>query len=240
MSMRRSGFVTLCAALTLVLGMGAYLGRIGWFGGPVYRLVPASASGPARHSGVAVAFLSGDSGFNTGMAPRLIHAIADHGVPVLALNSLAAFSHRRTPGQASALVADTTRRALALPGVRRVVLVGQSFGADMLQYGVATMPADLRPRIVQLILAVPGDTLLFKATPGGFLDGPPDRPALPSARRIDWLPVTCIHGAQEENSLCPLLHDRNVRSVTLPGDHYLHHDASALSVTIWQAIRRGG
>lgn len=237
---RRFGFVMLLAGLALVLGAIGYLGYIGWFGGPVYRLVPAARAAPPRERGVAAVFLSGDSGANTGMAPHLIQAIADRGVPVLAINSLTAFAHRRTPEQARMLIVEATRRALALPGVQRVVLVGQSFGADMLQFGVATMPASLRPRIVQVILAVPGDSLVFKATPGGFLDGPPDRAALPSARSIDWLPVTCIHGTQEENSLCPLLHAHNVRRVTLPGDHYLHHDAAALSATIWQAIRRGG
>ena len=137
------------------------------------------------------------------------------------------------------MIAQTTRRALALPDARRVILIGQSFGADMLQYGIRGMPSDLRSRIVQVILAVPGETLLFKATPGGFLDGAPDLPALPSARAIDWLPVTCIHGLKEENSLCLLLHGRNVRVVALPGDHYLRHDASALAGAIWRAIRRG-
>ena len=28
-------------------------------------------------------------------------------------------------------------------------------------------------------------------------------------------------------------------TVTLPGDHYLRHDAAALAATLWQAIRLG-
>jgi type IV secretory pathway VirJ component len=234
---RRRSFIVL-AILTPILGALGFLSYMGWFGGPVYRLFPASVAAPSRQRGTVAVFLSGDSGLNIGMGSRVVQAIADQGVPVLAVNSLTAFAHRRTPDEVRAMIAETTRHALALPGARRVILIGQSFGADMLQYGVAGMPSDLRPRIAQVILAVPGETLLFKATPGGFLDGAPDLPALPSARAIDWLPVTCIHGLQEENSLCPLLHGRNVRVVALPGDHYLRHDAGALVGAIWQAIQR--
>lgn len=238
MRRRRRSFIVL-AVLTPMLGLLCFLGYMGWFGGPVYRLFPAPVAAPVRQRGTVAVFLSGDSGLNIGMGSRVVQAIADRGVPVLAVNSLTAFASRRTPGETRAMIAETIRRALALPNARRVILIGQSFGADMLQFGVAGMPSDLRPRIVQVILAVPGETLLFKATPGGFLDGAPDLLALPSARAIDWLPVTCIHGVQEENSLCPLLHGRNVRVVALPGDHYLRHDAGALAGAIWQAIRQG-
>ena len=221
---------------TLLIGGVGYTAYLGWFGGPVFRLLPAAAPPPPAERGMAAVFLSGDSGFNVGMGPRVAQAIAARGMPVLEVNSLTAFARRRTPAEGRALIVAATRRALALPGTRRVVLIGQSFGADMLQYGAAGMPAALRPRVARVILAVPGDTLLFKATPGGFLDGAPDRSALPSARAIDWVPVTCIHGATEAHSLCPLLHAPNVRTVTLPGDHYLHHDARALADAIFAAM----
>jgi type IV secretory pathway VirJ component len=186
-----------------------------------------------------VLFLSGDNGLKIGMGPRLIRALADHGLPVLGVNTLTAFAGGRSPAEARALVADAVRRALALPGIRRVVVIGQSFGADMLQYGMATLPAPLRPHVAQVLLAVPGDTLVFEATPAGIFYGAADGPALPSARAIDWLPLLCVHGAQEENSLCPHLTGHNVRVVTLPGDHYLDYDAARLADTLWQAILRG-
>ena len=234
---RRRLLLPLVVAL-LTGGLG-YLAFLGWFGGPAYRLVPATAAAAPAQRGTAAVFLSGDAGFNVGMAPRVAQALAARGMPVLAINSLTLFAHRRTPAETRALVADAARRGLALPGVRRVVLIGQSLGADMLQYGVAGLPAALRPRIAQVVLAVPGDTLLFRATPGGVLDGAPDRSALPSARSIDWVPLTCIRGERETESLCPLLTGRNVRTVTLPGDHYLDHDAAALSTAIWRAIGTG-
>lgn len=224
------------AILVGAIGISGYLG---WFGGPVYRLIPAVGRAAPAQRDVAVVLFSGDTGFHAGMTPKVAATLATHGVPVLVVNSLTAFASRRTPDEARTQVADAVRHALALPGIRRVVLAGQSFGADMVQYGAAGMASTLRPKVVQVLLSVPGDTLLFKATPGGLLDGAPDRPALPSARAIDWTPVLCVHGAVEENSLCPLLHGRNVRIVTLPGGHHLDEDDAALSGILWQAIVQG-
>ncbi|MBB3349384.1 MULTISPECIES: AcvB/VirJ family lysyl-phosphatidylglycerol hydrolase [unclassified Sphingomonas] len=227
----------LAAGGLLVLG---YLGELGYYNPSMYRLVPAAtAPSPAQRGMVAVLF-SGDSGFDAGMTPHIGRMLAAHGMPVLEINSLTAFREGRSPAEAAALVAEATHRALALPGAHRVLLVGQSFGADMLQYGASLLPLPLRARVPQLIFAVPGDTLLFRASPGGLFDGPPDRAALPSARRVDWAPVLCVHGATEANSLCPRWRQRNVRVVTLPGDHYLNHDPDRLCATLWQAIRQGG
>ncbi|MBW6526606.1 virulence factor [Sphingomonas sp. RHCKR7] len=226
----------LAAAGLLVLG---YLGALGYYNPSIYRLVPAATAPATAQRGLVAVLFSGDSGFDAGMTPHIGRTLAARGVPVLEINSLTAFREGRTPAETAALVAEVTRRALALPGAQRVVLIGQSFGADMLQYGAGLLPLPLRARVPQLLFAVPGDTLLFRASPNGLFDGPPDRAALPSARQLDWAPVLCVHGAQEANSLCPLWRQRNVRVVTLPGDHYLHHDPDRLCATLWQAIRRG-
>ncbi|MGK6321461.1 AcvB/VirJ family lysyl-phosphatidylglycerol hydrolase [Sphingomonas sp. DT-51] len=236
---RNPGGVVLAVLVAVLLLLLGYLGFLGYYGGPIYRLLPAVVRpAPAQRGLVAVMF-SGDSGFNAGMTPHIGRALAAQGVPVLEINSLTAFRDGRTPDGTAALVAEATRRALTIPGARRVVLIGQSFGADMLQYGASMLPVALRAHVPQLLLAVPGDTLLFRASPNGIFDGPPDRAALPSARQIDWAPVLCVHGAEEANSLCPIWRQGNVRVVTLPGDHYLHHNPDRLFATLWQAIRLG-
>jgi type IV secretory pathway VirJ component len=229
--------VAACVALLLVGAVG-YLAHLGYYGSEIYRLEPARRAPPAGRADVVAVFLSGDSGLNAGMASTVTGTLADRGITVLGVNSLSAFRNGKTPAETRALVADATRRALRLPGARRVVLIGQSFGADMLQYGVGGLPAELRPRVAQVMLTVPGDTLLFTASPGGLLDGPPDGPALPSARRIDWVPVLCVYGREETTSLCPSLHAANVRVVALPGGHYLHHDGARLADLLWDTILR--
>lgn len=235
-SRRRIVVSVLLGAAGVLFGLTAYLGYLGWFGGPRYRM--EAAVPPVRANEVAVLF-SGDTGLNAGVSMPVMRAFADHGLPVLGVNSLTVFATRRTPAQARAIVADAIRVAMRRSGASRVIVVGQSFGADMVQYAMATLDPALRRHVVQVILSVPGDTLLFKASPGGLLDGAPDAPALPSARRIDWVPVLCVHGTREPHSLCPLWHAPNVRVVALPGGHYLDHDAARLSATLWHAVAIG-
>ena len=235
---RRNWLAIVAGAVTgAALLVAGFVGYLGYFGGPILRAEPATA--PVAMRGTRVLFLSGDMGINAGMGPRLIAALNRDGLPVLAFNSLTAFGTRRTPGEAAAIVAAAVAHAEQMPGTSRVVLVGQSFGADMLQFAGARLPRALRPKVRQIILLVPGNTLLFKASPGGVLDGRPDAPAGPSARRLDWTPVTCIQGAAETVSLCPLLHDQNVRRVALPGGHFLNYDVPLIARTLRDAIANG-
>lgn len=224
------------AAILLLLGL---VGFLGYFGGPIYRVAPPLAPTPAAQRGTAIVFLSGDMGINAGMGPRLIDRLRRQGLPVLAVNSLTAFSTRRSPAQIEAIVAEAIVRALAMPGAHRVVMIGQSFGADMLQFSATGLPPALRSRIGRIVLLVPGNTLLFQASPGGVLDGAPDAAALPSARRIDWVPLTCIHGVEETHSLCPALHGDNVTNVPLPGGHFLNYDIPLITQALDRAIDNG-
>ncbi|MDR6787724.1 type IV secretory pathway VirJ component [Sphingomonas sp. BE138] len=237
---RPNWFAVAAGTLTaLALGLLGFVGFLGYFGGPVYRLVPPNAPTAGIERGTVVVFLSGDMGINAGMGPRLIAALGARGMPVLAVNSLTAFGTRHTPVQIDGFVAATVVRALRLPGAKRVVLVGQSFGADMLNRGTAHLPPTLRPKVRGVVLLVPGATLLFKASPGGVLDGTPDASALPSARQITWVPLTCIQGREETHSLCPHLSAPNVTRIVLPGGHFLNYDVPAIVRAVWRGVANG-
>ncbi|HTM96975.1 MAG TPA: AcvB/VirJ family lysyl-phosphatidylglycerol hydrolase, partial [Croceibacterium sp.] len=130
-------------------------------------------------------------------------------------------------------------RAMKLGKTDHVVLIGQSFGADMLHAGLAHFTATQRRPIRAIVLIVPGEDIVFRASPielAGFEI--PDQLAYPTASRLTWAPVTCIRGALEAKSLCPLLHMPNVRRITLPGGHKLNSDDRALEAAIVPAIQR--
>lgn len=226
--------------VALSLGAAVYCRHLGYPDGPVYRFLPAQSGAMARGDGTVALFFSGDMGFNTGMAPQIAGKIAEQGVPVLGVNSLAAFSRRRTPEDVRALVENAARRALALAGARRVALIGQSFGANILLEGVRHLPPDLRAHIGLVALVVPGDRMLFRATPGGLFDFSDDGPALAVARHIGWTRVLCIHGQEESHSLCPQWRQSNVRSLALPGGHFLNEDIPLISATLSRAIAEQG
>lgn len=185
---------------------------------------------------IAAVYFSGDMGLRFGMGPYVTQALSDAGVPVLAVASSTAFARHRDRAYVDALLADAIRDALRRTGAPRIVLIGQSFGSDMIRVGLTALPADLRARIAAVVLVVPGETAYFRADPLGtaYIGTPDADPA--SARSLDWLPITCIRGAAETDSLCPLLVTPNVRHIDLPGGHFLRSDHDLLVRTIFAAL----
>jgi type IV secretory pathway VirJ component len=228
---------TAIAIAVLVAALTGYWAHLGYFGGDVY--VPVAAKGrPAPGlDGIAVVIVSGDMGFRTGMGPQIGARFADHGVPVLGIDSLVYFRQRRSPAEIRELIADAVRRGLAFGHARRLVLIGQSFGADMVHVGLTGLPPALRAKLAMVALVVPTDTVDYQASPLELLDlVRPDAPAIATGRQLTWVPTVCIQGRDETDSLCPMLTAPNVRKVALPGGHPLHRDADALFGALTQAI----
>lgn len=218
----------LLVVAAVALGVFAYFGE---FGGQIYTEIPAS--GESRHPGLGAVLFSSDTGYKVGMSPAIGRALASRGIPVIGVNSLAYFRLHRDETERAEFIADAIGRGLAQPGTRRLLLVGQSFGADMLHAGLAHIPAALRARIVSIVLVVPGSTVEYRASPAETLTfGETEYPAMPTASTIDWAPLLCIHGAEEEHSLCRTWTQPNVRILEMPGGHLLNRDNAAVSAAI--------
>ena len=108
--------------------------------------VPATGSSPEL-----ALLVSGDGGW-AGLDQELAARLAAAGVPTVALNSLQYFWSPRTPEQTAADVARVLRHYLAAWNKQRVLLIGYSFGADVLPFVVNRLPPELRARIVSVSL----------------------------------------------------------------------------------------
>ncbi|WP_443971365.1 AcvB/VirJ family lysyl-phosphatidylglycerol hydrolase [Sphingobium sp. CR28] len=220
--------------IAALIGVGLCGGHLGYPWGSIYKMVPSTVGNP-RLKGTVAVFFSGDMGLNTGMGPKIAAHLAAQGMPVLGVNSLTAFSSRLSPEQTEKLVSQAIDRALAIPGAQRVLVIGQSFGADALVAGLPSLPQEDQARIALVALVVPADTLSYRATPGGIFNWGNDGPSLPHARRLVWAPTLCVHGETEAHSLCPIWNQPNVTRVTLPGDHFLNRNSALVADTIMQA-----
>lgn len=231
---RRTAALSLLALVCVAILL---LAHIGYFGGPIFYEIPAKAAPSIAPPRTVAVVLSGDMGFHVGMAPKIADRLAAHGVPVLGVSSLEFFRRRRTPEEIRAFIADAAHRALRFAHADNLILIGQSFGADMLQFGGGGLSVDVRDKVRLIALVVPGDTVTFRASPAELFDwATPDAPALPTTRLLDWAPGLCVHGVDEDNSLCPLLTQPNMRTVALPGGHLLDRDVDRLYATLATAI----
>ena len=222
------GAVLIVAALLALAGIAGFFDR-----DPIHQF---GHFGPERVPVVGL-FFSGDMGLRFGMGPHVTSALAAQGIPVMGVNSPPIFGRRRNRAEVDDLVAGAVRAALERAHADRVVLVGQSFGSDIIGTGIARLPADLRAKVAAIVLVVPGRSVFFRADPTSLAyRGTPDAQAIDAARTLSWAPLTCIYGARETDSLCPLL-GGVARRIELPGGHFLNNDPARLIPTILGALR---
>lgn len=225
------------AALAVPLALLGLMGGAGYFNADPLIQVPATAAPTAARSGIAAVYMSGDAGYELGMGRRIGNRLASDGIPVVAINSLAYFRQHRSPQQVARLIARAMREAMQAGQANQVVLIGHSLGADTMQASLSLLAPELRPRVRTVVLIVPTSEVHFKVSIPEMLGWTPgDLPALPSLRRLTWVPTTCIYGMAEANSPCRALRQANARSVGLPGGHALKWDIDAVHRTILEAI----
>ncbi|WP_375765501.1 virulence factor family protein [Archangium gephyra] len=183
-------------------------------------------------------FVSGDGGWAS-MDQQVSASLVARGIPVVGLNSLRYFWKRRTPEETSADVARALRHYLAAWGLRRVVLVGYSRGADVVPAIAVGLPPELRERVRGLALIAPGKEAGFEVHVTDIFGGArgATHPVLPDIQSLGGMPVLCLYGEEEGDSLCPeLSHVPGAHPVMLAGGHHLSGDYTGIARLILQAL----
>jgi type IV secretory pathway VirJ component len=186
---------------------------------------------------------SGDGGWRD-IDKQLGDLLAAHGLAVLGVDSLRYFWSERTPDQVSVDLARILTHYVSAWHVRDVVLIGYSFGADILPFAYARLPAGLQTEVRLVSLLAPTRAADFEIQPlGWFGAGPSDdaRPIAPEAARIDRAKVQCIFGRDDAtDSLCTDAAAWGMEVIRRPGGHHFDHDYSALAKAVLAgACRRG-
>lgn len=234
--MRRRGRLILAAAAGLLLFVGVSvavtLARM-----PLYVDYPAA--GGRSPAPVAAVLVSGDMGLDAGMGHHVAEGLAARGIPVVGINAPAFFLRARSADEVGGLVTEAARRALAAHPGARLLMVGQSFGSDVLPAGINRLPPEIRSRVAAAALVVPTRTVYYRISPAEYFEwGEPDAHAAVEAARLGDLPLVCVHGSEEPASLCPLLSGANLVRLTLPGDHYLGRDPARVTAALGDAVTR--
>jgi type IV secretory pathway VirJ component len=197
----------------------------------------AAASGEARSDTFAI-IMSGDGGW-AGLDQDVAAALSAKGIPVVGLDSLRYYWTARTP---NGLAADTDRLIryyLAHFGKQRVLLIGYSQGADVLPFAVNRLPDTTRARVALTAVMGMSEHALFEFHLSSWVADSSSGPAtLPEINRITGMPVLCIYGADENDSLCPKLDPKKFNIVKLQGGHHFDGDYANLARQILAAANR--
>jgi len=186
---------------------------------------------PATGSAAELAvLLTGDGGW-AGLDQELAARLAASGVPTVGLNSLKYFWTQRTADETARDVARLMRHYLAAWNKQRVILVGYSFGADVLPFVVNRLPPELRARIASVNLLGIDSSASFEVSVadwvGSGASGPPTRPEVAALSQV---PVLCIYGEGESDSICPgLPGGANLARAEVGKGHHFSGEYAALA-----------
>jgi type IV secretory pathway VirJ component len=172
--------------------------------------------------------LSGDGGWAS-IDRKVAATFVQRGIPVVGLDSLRYFWHERTPEETARDVGAIITHYLEAWHCRQVVLVGYSFGADVLPFVANRLPPQVAGHVASLALLEPSQSATFEIHISNWLPGvvTPGLPLQPELAMLH-VPLLCLHGAAstDEPSIC---HDVPHAVVMQIGrGHHLGGDGDAI------------
>jgi type IV secretory pathway VirJ component len=197
--------------------------------------VPAQPNTP--NSDTFAIIMSGDGGW-AGLDQDIAAALSAKGIPVVGWDSLRYYWTARTP---EGLAADTDRMIryyLAHFGKKRVLLIGYSQGADVLPFAVNRLPADSKAQVALAAILGMSEHALFEFHVSSWISDSNSGPAtLPEVNRISGMPVLCIYGEDEHDSLCPQLDAKKFNVVKVKGGHHFDGNYAGLAAQILSSAK---
>lgn len=178
-----------------------------------------------------VVFLSGDGGW-AALDKGLSAELQRHGMPVVGWSSLTYYWKKKTPEQATADLVRILADYQARWGRQRWLLVGFSFGAEIVPFVINRLPDAYRSNLVGAVMLSPSTASDFEIHVSDMVvhNKAGNYPTLPEVKAIKTLQMLCVQGADDDSPvrLCPLLKQSNVTTLTLPGSHHFDDDYGVL------------
>lgn len=168
-----------------------------------------------------ILYITGDGGMNT-FSKNLSSGFQSAGYSVTSIDAKSYFWKKKTPDQAASdidayLQAQTGKRKSA-----QLVLIGYSFGADVMPFIVNKLPAAVQQRIKSVILLSPGATTDFEIHWSDMLGMDKKRSMDVVAEVAKLRANTVILAGSDEKSVYQSKAKTNYHLEILPGGH--HYD----------------
>lgn len=190
------------------------------------------------HDTMAI-IISGDGGWRD-IDKKVAGYLAGHGIPSVGLDALRYFWSEKTPeGTARDVerIVDLYSRQFK---TRHVLLIGYSFGANVLPSTLRNMgkPYQDRVRLISLLaLSHKADYQIsvmgWLGSEGAGAAGDPTD----DVRRIGPEKVQCIYGLAEADSACPALATTTAEVIGISGGHHFDGDYEALTRRIVDSLK---
>jgi type IV secretory pathway VirJ component len=179
--------------------------------------------------------LTGDGGWRA-IDAGLTEELNRHGIPVAGLLSDQYFSVPRMPEEVARDVERTIEHYAELWGKPRVILVGFSRGADALPIVLTHMPEESRRRVAVAAMLGASRSAELHVVPFWKDAKVPSITLAPLVNSIRDVRMVCVHGEDEDESLCDVLRSGAAVDVKTPGGHHFAGRYAEIARTILRAL----
>jgi type IV secretory pathway VirJ component len=189
-------------------------------------------------SGLFAVMISGDGGWAR-LDRELSAQLASRGVPVAGLSSLRYFWRARTPDEAAADVSRVIEQYAVRWHRPRVLLIGYSFGADVMPAIFNRLTPASRARVASISLLGVAHRAAYEVSASEWLPFLAEKgdAVLPEVRKLGAARVLCVQGAGETHSLCPELRPLGIEVRQIGQGHHFSYLDAALADAVLSAAR---
>lgn len=166
--------------------------------------------------------LTGDGGWAE-IDKELAKILAAQGIPTVGFDSLSYFWKTRTPATTSQDIERVIAQYLEKWNKKQVILIGYSFGADVLPFVANNLSPETQQKISLIALLGMGKTAAFEFRLSSWMnaDKNPDRlPILPAIEKMTWANSICIYGIADPAANCLPAIAHGVKAISMSGDHH--------------------
>lgn len=186
-----------------------------------------------------VVFLSGDGGW-AALDKGLSRELQLRGMPVVGWSSLHYYWHAKTPDQAAQDLSRLLESYQARWHRQTWLLVGFSFGAEIVPFVIHRLPAEQQASLVGAVMLSPSTASDFEIHVSDIVSSSKSSRYLtqPEVTAISKVPMLCMQGRDDDDDdrLCPLLAQPNVSTITLDGGHHFVDDYPLLANQIVKGL----
>lgn len=180
-----------------------------------------------------VFYITGDGGFND-FSTDLCTGIHKKNYSMAALNARSYFWDKKTPEQSAADIAGYIQKQLAGRINQQLILIGYSFGADVLPFIVNKLPATIKAKLKTVLLLSPSATTDFEIHWLELLGGKKKRSmdVVAAINAMSGPPVVILNGSDEDDFPYKNVTLKNYIHEELPGGHHFGNDMAELIKTM--------
>lgn len=184
-------------------------------------------------------FYSGDGGWRD-IDSEIGGYFQDQGIPTVGLDSLRYFWTKKDQAQTSADLARIIDFYRKKWKVKNVLLVGYSFGADVLPSAYNALPQKDKAAVRQISLLALTHSIDYEISVSGWFGGTGSfggGKTLDAAAKIDPKLVQCIYGTNDDDDdACPELKDKGAEVIAVDGDHHFNDEYDKVGALILNGL----